>query len=79
MKPIVLEKDANGNLKLTAEEIKRMVEDAYEAGYKDGKKSVTVINPIPSGTQSYPLQPTWIEPKVGDNITITCKSLPSYF
>ena len=78
MKPIVLEKDANGNIKLTVEEIKRMVEDAYDAGYKDGKNSVTVINPIPSTTPSYPWQPTWPEPKVGDHITITCKSLPSY-
>ena len=69
MKPIILEKDANGNLKLTAEEIKRMVEDAYDAGYEDGKKSVTIINPIPLTTPSCPWQPTWVA---------TDKSLPSY-
>ena len=43
MEPIILEKDAEGRILITAEEIKKMVHDAYEQGYEDGKRDNSTI------------------------------------
>lgn len=64
MKPIVLIATAEGSLKITAEEIQKMVEEAYQAGYADGRTSV----PQPITVPSYPLTyPTWLQSPI-----VTC-------
>lgn len=68
MQPIVLEKDKDGNVRVTVDEIKKMVEDSYESGYEDGRKSVPITVPTP-----YPYTPNWID---RDHIVITCETLP---
>lgn len=77
MKPIILEKDKDGNLQITVDEIKKMVQDAYESGYEDGSKPVPITVPTPY-PYPYPYTPTpytpnWID---RDHIVITCESLP---
>lgn len=42
MKPIILKVDAEGKILISAEEIQTMVEDAYNAGYADGKGANTL-------------------------------------
>lgn len=73
MKPIVLERDKDGNVRVTVDEIKKMVEDAYESGYEDGRKSVTITVPVPYPNTPMPYTPTWID---RDHIVITCETLP---
>lgn len=63
MKPIILKSDKDGNIIVTPEEIEKMVNDAYNAGYADGRASV----PTTVTTPSYPSLPTWYT-------TITCNS-----
>ena len=38
MKPIIIKTDSNGKLIVTEEDIKKIVDDAYNEGYKDGKE-----------------------------------------
>ncbi len=73
MKPIVLEKDKDGNVHITVDEIKKIVEDAYESGYEDGRKSVPIIVPSPYPSTPTPYTPNWID---RDHITITCETIP---
>ena len=73
MKPIILEKDKDGNVHITVDEIKKMVEDAYESGYEDGRKSVPITVPTPYPYTPTPYTPTWID---RDHIVITCETLP---
>ena len=40
MKPIILKADQDGKLLITVDEIRKMVEDAYNEGVADGKASV---------------------------------------
>ena len=40
MKPIILKADQDGKLLITVDEIRTMVEDAYNEGVADGKASV---------------------------------------
>lgn len=44
MKPIVIKEDKDGNVKISAEEIQKMIDDAYEAGYTDGQMSYPIFN-----------------------------------
>ena len=54
MKPIVLKEDENGKVVITADDIQKMVEDAYNAGYVDGSRScLTIVN-----QQEYPINIT---------------------
>lgn len=70
MKPIILITDGNGSLKITAEEVQKMVEEAYQAGYADGRASV----PQPITVPSYPLTyPTWLQSPI-----VTCKAETTY-
>ena len=53
MTPIILikEKNGNGKIEITEEELKQIISDAYEQGYEDSKKQNQVpmyISPIPS-------------------------------
>lgn len=73
MKPIILEKDKDGNVRVTVDEIKKMVEDAYESGYEDGRKSAPITVPPPYPYNPTPYTPTWID---RDHIVITCEPLP---
>lgn len=59
MKPIILKVDAEGKILISAEEIQTMVEDAYNAGYADGK-----------GQTSCP--PFITTPNYYRNVEVTC-------
>lgn len=50
MKPVILKADQDGRILITAEEIEKIISDAYDQGYQDGKGSVTV---------TYEPQTTW--------------------
>lgn len=72
MKPIILITDENGTLKITAEEVQKMVEDAYQAGYADGRASV----PQPITVPSYPLTyPTYLQSPI---VTCTTETTTTY-
>ena len=62
MKPVILKADQDGRIVITAEEIEKIVSDAYDQGYQDGKGSVTV---------TYEPQTTWNQSPP----TITCDSV----
>jgi len=66
MKPVVIVKDQNGNVQLTVEEVKKMVEDAYDAGYADGKSAI----------QYYPIAPIAV-PDLGypNGWKVTCNTV----
>lgn len=70
MKPIILKEDKDGNIKIVPEEIQKMIDDAYQAGFEDGRRSVPIT-----------IQPTLIEPwwrspwHSTDHVSITtCKA-----
>ena len=42
MKPIILKEDSDGNIKVTPEEIQRMVNDSYQEGYSDGQRNASI-------------------------------------
>ena len=46
MKPIIIihDKTDDGKLPFTEEELKKIVSDAYESGYDDGKKSNSIYD-----------------------------------
>ena len=70
MKPIVLFKDNNNKIVITADEIKQMIEDAYNDGYRDGSaRYINVSSPIVT-TPYYEKSPWWPQ----DHITITCET-----
>ena len=56
MKPIILKEDSDGNIKVTPEEIQRMVNDSYQEGYSDGQRNATI-----TVTKEYVpcVTPTW--------------------
>ena len=64
MKPIILKADKDGNIIVNTEEIEKMVNDAYNAGYADGRASVPVTITSPSYP---PYLPTWYT-------TVTCSN-----
>ena len=57
MTPIILikEKNGNGKIEITEEELKQIVSDAYEQGYEEGKKQ----NPTPISINPSPTTPNW--------------------
>ena len=63
MKPIVLVKDQDGKVVVTVDEIKKMVEDAYDDGYMDGSSNRPTIVTTPA-------YPSWWH----DHFTITCET-----
>lgn len=66
MKPIILKEDSDGNIKVTPEEIQRMVYDSYQEGYSDGQRNATIT----VSKEYVPwVTPTWNTP------SWTCTSL----
>lgn len=49
MKPIILKADQDGKLLITVDEIRTMVEDAYNEGVADGKDSAQNRPPLTYG------------------------------
>lgn len=52
MKPVILKADQSGKILITAEEIEKIVSDAYDQGYQDGKGSVVTVTYDPQTTWS---------------------------
>lgn len=48
---VVIEKNKNGKIELTKEELQKMLDDAYTQGYTDGKVKYETI--------TYPSSPVW--------------------
>ena len=48
MKPIILVKDKDGKIEITEAEIKKLISDAYDEGYRDGRQSQSWISTTPS-------------------------------
>lgn len=57
MKPAMIIVDENNVPKITLEELKQMLEDAYEEGFKDGKNQTS---PIIIHPQPYEVKPWWV-------------------
>lgn len=55
MKPIIIihDKTDDGKLLFTEEELKKIVSDAYESGYADGKKSNSIYDGDIATTHTY--------------------------
>lgn len=49
---VVVEKNKDGKIELTKEEVQKMLDDAYNQGYEDGRKTKYE-------TFTYPSLPTW--------------------
>lgn len=65
MRPIVIETTKEGYPKITVDELKRIVDNAYDDGYRDGKNSVPSIT-------TTPYTPTWTAND--HSITISCET-----
>ena len=50
MKPIIIKVDSEGKIKITEEELKKIIDDAYNQGYQDYQKNVYI-------TTTHPTQP----------------------
>lgn len=48
---VVVAQESDGSIKLTKDELQKMLDDAYRRGLADGNSSTTI---------SYPSYPTWI-------------------
>lgn len=48
MKPIILVKDKDGKIDIAETEIKKLISDAYDEGYRDGRQSQSWISTTPS-------------------------------
>ena len=72
MKPIVLKENQDGKIVITADEIERMVNEAYNEGYKDGKANggITITNPSPWTPTPQP----WYTTVTCDSLTISDSS-----
>ena len=49
---VVVEKDKDGKIRLTKEELQKMLDDAYNQGHSDGSKYDYIT--YPSNTRTYP-------------------------
>ena len=49
---VVIEKNKDGKIELTKEELQKMLDDAYNQGYVDGKGRYDTI--------TYPSYPSWL-------------------
>ena len=52
MKPIIIKVNAMGNIKITEDELKNIVDEAYIQGYEDGQKHPFLTQPT-SPTNPY--------------------------
>ena len=55
---VIIEKNKDGKIELTKDELQKMLDDAYSQGYADGNKKYDTI--------TYP-SPSWINTIVGTN------------
>lgn len=67
MKPIIIKTDKDDNIKITEEELAKIVDDAYNAGFKDGSRVISPTitsptwppyNPYEDNTNPYPYKIT---------------------
>ena len=63
MKPIILKVDADGKILISAEEIQKMVEEAYQQGREDEKKNACI---------TYSPPPTVVPPNWYETTPFTC-------
>ena len=49
---VIIEKNKDGKIELTKDELQKMLDDAYSQGYTDGNKKYDTI--------TYPSYPNWI-------------------
>jgi len=66
MKPIILKADQDGKILITADEIMKMVQDAYDEGYRDGRASNPVTITSPNWPVNVPETTPWWD-------RVTCK------
>ena len=80
MKPIILKADQDGKILVTVEEIEKMVSDAYDEGYRDGKQMapITINNPrVDYPGVGTPWLPTWYTTVTCDSVTVKGGDSPS--
>ena len=65
MKPFIMKVNESGKPIMTAEEIQKMVEQAYNEGYKDGRNQTPIIS-VPSND---PNQDWWKKIQYSDHTT----------
>ena len=75
MKPIVVKVDKDSKVDLTIEEFEKLISDAYDLGYADGKKDNTSIVYVPTqqpNTIKYPDigRPWWDPQWIGCNQSV---------
>lgn len=54
MKPVIIRSDKDNNPIVTFDELSKLLNDAYEAGYKDGRNSVVPVSIYPSSWWQVP-------------------------
>ncbi len=69
MRPIILKADQDGKLLITVDEIRKMVEDAYNEGVADGKASVQNRSSLISNDLWQKTTPSTIPVYYGTEIT----------
>lgn len=45
MKPIIIKVDSMGEIKITEDELKKIVDESYNQGYQDGQKQAFLTQP----------------------------------
>lgn len=56
MKPLLIKTDKDGNLKIDIDELQKMLDASYNAGYHDGQKDATPwYQPVSVPTVTYPV------------------------
>ena len=72
MKTIVIESDKDGNAKISVSELKELLAEAYNAGYKDGQRDYTTIwyQPITYPSNGLANTPWWEQVKY----EVTCNN-----
>ena len=74
MKTIVIESDKEGNAKISVSELKELLAEAYNAGYKDGQRDYTTIWYQPHYVPTVG-QPNWYDDKFKyGKYEITCSN-----
>ena len=74
MKPIIIVKDKDGKIEITEAEIKKLISDAYDEGYRDGRQSQSWISTTPSVILNNDLNKITLDEyitKCNDNICTT--------
>lgn len=59
---VIVEKNREGKIELTKDELQKMLDDAYHQGYADGNNKYSTI--------TYPSYPVWYSTAKTDEVTI---------